>query len=30
MKRMTRCVKVIDSQEEITHKHEGNPYIYLE
>ena len=30
MKRITRCVKVKDSQEEITHKHEGKPDIYFE
>ena len=30
MKRMTRYVKVKDSQEEITHKHEGKPELYLE
>ena len=30
MKRMTRYVKVKDSQEEITHKHEGKPDLYLE
>ena len=29
-KRITRCVKVKDSQEEITHKHEGKPDIYFE
>ena len=27
---MTRYVKVKDSQEEITHKHEGKPDIYFE
>ena len=30
MKRITRRVKVKDSQDEITHKHEGKPDIYLE
>ena len=30
MKRMTRYVKVTDSQEEITHKYEGKPEIYIE
>ena len=29
MKRITRCVKVKDSQEEITHKHEGKPNYYF-
>ena len=30
MKRMTRYVKVKDSQDEITHKYEGKPEIYIE
>ena len=30
MKRITRCVKVKDSQGKIKHKHEGKPDIYLE
>ena len=30
MKRITRCVKVKDSQEKIKHKHEGKSDIYLE
>ena len=30
MKRITRCVKVKDSQGKIKHKQEGKPDIYLE
>ena len=30
MKRITRRVKVKDSRDEITHKHEGKPDFYLE
>ena len=30
MKQMTRWVEVKNLQEEITHKHEGKPVIYLE
>ena len=30
MKRMTRSVKVKDSQGKIKHKHEGKPELYLD